>query len=311
MHRPLAGCRSTQNRIHRSVVHIILKIMNVAFIGLGNMGSPMARNLLQAGHQVTVFNRTREKASAIGGRVGTSPADVCRDNEAVFTMLADDQAVEEVFFGRDGLLSGLKPETIHISSSTISTALVRRLAAAHQATISAPVFGRPEAAESKRLLVVAAGQTALVERCRPLFDAIGRATFVAGAEPWQANAVKVCGNFMIASMLETFGEAFATLRKAKVDPHLFLEVMNALFASPVYANYGRMAADQQFEPAGFALRLGLKDVRLALQTAEECVSPMPLASLLRDQFLDAMAHGQESMDWSSVVKAAARGAGLD
>jgi len=284
--------------------------MNVAFIGLGKMGSAMARNLLRAGHQLTVYNRTREKAEAVGGRLAASPAEACRGSEAVFNMLSDDLAVEEVFFGSDGLLSALKPETIHISSSTISTALARKLAAAHAATISAPVFGRPDAAESKRLLVVAAGQLALVERSRPLFDAIGRATFVAGTEPWQANAVKLCGNFMIASMLETFGEAFATLRKANVNPHLFLEVMNALFASPVYANYGKMAADQQFEPAGFALRLGLKDVRLALDTAQECTSPMPLASLLRDRFLDAMAHGQESLDWSSVVKVSARGAGL-
>ena len=284
--------------------------MNIAFIGLGNMGSAMARNLLRAGHELTVYNRTREKAAAMGVRVAASPAEACRDCEAVVTMLADDHAVEEVFFGSAGLLSGFKAETIHISSSTISTALARRLASAHTATVSAPVFGRPEAAEAKKLLVVAAGQPELVERCRPLFDAIGRGTFVAGAEPWQANAVKVCGNFMIASMLETFGEAFATLRKANVDPHLFLEVMNALFASPVYANYGRMAADQHFEPAGFALRLGLKDVRLALETAQECVSPMPLASLLRDRFLDAMAHGQEAMDWSSIVKVSARGAGL-
>jgi 3-hydroxyisobutyrate dehydrogenase-like beta-hydroxyacid dehydrogenase len=284
--------------------------MNVAFIGLGNMGSAMARNLLRAGHELTVYNRTREKAAAIGARVATSPAEACRDCEAVFTMLADDRAVEEVFFGNDGLQSAMKAETIHISSSTISTALARRLASAHAATVSAPVFGRPDAAEAKRLLVVAAGQPALVERCRPLFDAIGRGTFVAGAEPWQANAVKLCGNFMIASMLETFGEAFATLRKANVDPHLFLEVMNALFASPVYANYGRMAADQQFEPAGFALRLGLKDVRLALETAEECVSPMPMASLLRDRFLDAMAHGQDALDWCSIVKVSARSAGL-
>jgi len=275
------------------------------------MGSAMARNLLRAGHELTVYNRTREKAAAIGARVADSPAEACRGCEAAISMLADDQAVEEVFFGDAGLLSAMKPETIHISSSTISTALARRLAAAHAATLSAPVFGRPDAAEAKRLLVVAAGQPALVERCRPLFDAIGRGTFVAGEEPWQANAVKLCGNFMIASMLETFGEAFATLRKAHVDPHLFLEVMNGLFASPVYANYGRMAAEQQFEPAGFALRLGLKDVRLALETAQECVSPMPLASLLRDRFLDAMAHGQEAMDWSSVVQVSARSAGLE
>jgi 3-hydroxyisobutyrate dehydrogenase-like beta-hydroxyacid dehydrogenase len=284
--------------------------MKLAFIGLGNMGSAMARNLVRAGHELIVYNRTREKAEAIGGRVAASPADASGDCEAVITMLADDHAVEEVFFGEDGVLSAIRPDTIHMSSSTISTALARRLAAAHVATISAPVFGRPEAAEAKKLLVVAAGPPPLVERCRPVFNAIGRASFVAGTENWQANALKLCGNFMIASMLETFGEAFATLRKANVDPHLFLEVMNSLFASPVYAGYGRAAADQRFEPAGFALLLGLKDVRLVLDTAQECLSPMPLASLLRDRFLDAMAHGQESLDWSSVVQVSARNAGL-
>jgi 3-hydroxyisobutyrate dehydrogenase-like beta-hydroxyacid dehydrogenase len=270
----------------------------------------MARNLLHAGFDVVVYNRSRGKADALGARVADSSAEACRDRDAVITMLADDRAVEDVFWGSGGMLEALQPGTIHISCSTISTALARRLAAAHAATVSAPVFGRPEAAEAKKLLVVPAGHSELVERCRPIFDAIGRATFVAGAEPWQANAVKLCGNFMIASMLETFGEAFATLRKSKVDPHLFLEVMNALFASPVYANYGRMAADQRFEPAGFALRLGLKDVRLGLETGLECNSPMPLASLLRDRFLDAMAHGQAEMDWSSLVRVSARGAGL-
>jgi 3-hydroxyisobutyrate dehydrogenase-like beta-hydroxyacid dehydrogenase len=133
---------------------------------------------------------------------------------------------------------------------------------------------------------------------------------VAGAEPWQANAVKLCGNFMIASMLESFGEAFATLRKANVDPHLFLEVMNALFGSPVYANYGGIVADERFEPVGFALKLGLKDMRLLLDTAQECASPMPFASVMRDQLLAALAHGQGDMDWSSFTKVAARNAGL-
>ena len=138
------------------------------------------------------------------------------------------------------------------------------------------MFGRPEAAEAKRLLVVPAGPAALIGKCRPIFDAIGRQTFVAGDEPW----------------------------------HLFLDVMNALFGSPVYANYGRAIADGQFEPAGFALKLGLKDVRLAVETAEECASPMPFASVLRDQLLAALAAGQGEMDWASVAKIAARNAGL-
>ncbi|HEV2691185.1 MAG TPA: NAD(P)-dependent oxidoreductase [Bryobacteraceae bacterium] len=295
----------------------ILAGMKLGFLGLGRMGSGMARNLLRAGHEVTVYNRSRAKAAALeadGARVADSPADACRAADAVLTMLADDRAVEELVFGNGGIISALPAAAIHISNSTISTALARRLAAEHskhgQNYLSVPVFGRPEAAENKKLLVVAAGAGELIERCQPILDAIGRQTFIAGAEPWQANAVKLCGNFMIASMIETFGEAFAVLRKADVSPHTFLDIMNALFASPVYSGYGRIIADEKFEPAGFALKLGLKDVRLALQTAEECAASMPFASILRDHLLSAIANGQADLDWSSVTQVSARSAGL-
>jgi 3-hydroxyisobutyrate dehydrogenase-like beta-hydroxyacid dehydrogenase len=291
--------------------------MDLAFIGLGKMGAGMARNLLRTGHTLAVYNRSREKAEALakdGARVADSPADACRDAEAVLTMLADDAALEHVVFGKDGILSASKRGLIHISHSTISTALARRLTAEHahrsQGYLSVPVFGRPEAAESKKLLVVAAGPSQLIDQCRPLFDAIGRQTFEVGSEPWQANAVKLCGNFMIMSMIESFGEAYATLRKAGVAPMSFFEIMNTLYGSPVVANYGRAIAEEKFEPAGFALRLGLKDMRLALATAEECSSPMPLASLVHDHLLSALAQGQGELDWSSVTRVAARNAGL-
>jgi 3-hydroxyisobutyrate dehydrogenase-like beta-hydroxyacid dehydrogenase len=291
--------------------------MNVAFIGLGKMGAGMARNVLRAGHTLSVFNRSREKAEALareGARVASSPADACRDAEVVLTMLADDHAVEDVVFGSGGILGALKNDRVHVSHSTIGTALARRLDAEHgrkaQGYVSAPVFGRPDAAESKRLLVVAGGEDKLIERCRPLFDAVGRQTFVAGSEPWQANALKLCGNFMIASMLESFGEAFATLRKADVAPGVFLDAMNALFGSPVYANYGRVIVEEKFDPPGFTLRLGLKDMRLLLQTAEECAAPMPVASVVRDHLVSGLARGQGEMDWSSVARVSARNAGL-
>ncbi len=291
--------------------------MKIAFIGLGKMGSGIARNLLRAGHDVTVYNQTREKAEALestGARVANSPAEACRGCDCAFTMLSDDDAVAQVVFGENGIASALANGAAHISSSTISTAFARRLADEHgkrgQGFLSAPVFGRPEAAENKKLIVVAAGKKELLDRYRPLFGAIGRETFDAGSQPWQANAVKLCGNFMIASMLETFSEAFATMRKAGIDHHLFLEVMNELFGSPVYKNYGTTIADEKFEPAGFALKLGLKDVRLAIEAAQELGVPMPFASALRDQFVSAMAHGQEQLDWSSVARVVARSAGL-
>ncbi len=281
------------------------------------MGSGMARNLLRAGHQMTVYNRTREKAQPLeaeGARVADSPAEAARNAEAVFTMLADDPAVSEVVFGKAGIASALKPGAAHISSSTISTALARQLAEKHAANkqvfISAPVFGRPEAAEAKKLIVVPAGDHEAVERFRPLFDAIGRATFVAGTEPSQANLVKLCGNFMIASMLETFGETFATMQKAGIKRSLFLEVMSELFGSPVYKNYGAAVAEQKFQPAGFALKLGFKDVRLAIEAAQELNVPLPFASLIRDHLLSAIANGQEEWDWSSVALVSARAAGI-
>ena len=252
----------------------------------------MARNLAAAGHKVTVYNRTRSKAEGLGAEVADSAAAACRGADVAITMLPDDGAVESIAH---------EVAVPHICASTISTALARRLAAHPAGYVSAPVFGRPEAAEARKLLVVAAGSEHLIQQYGPIFEAIGRQTFVAGAEPWQANALKLCGNFMIASMIESFGEAYATLEKTHVSPHLFLDVMCALFGSPVYANYGRIIADRKFEPAGFALSLGLKDVRLVLETALECMSPMPFASVMRDRLLDAAGHGQQDKDWSSVA----------
>ena len=291
--------------------------MKVAFIGLGRMGMGMARNLLRAGHSLMVYNRSREKAEALGGAgasVADSPADACRGAEVVMTMVADDHALEEVVFGNHGIAFAMKKGSIHLSHGTISTALARKLTAEHaqrnQGYVSVPVFGRPEAAEGRKLLVVAAGPRELVEHCRPLFDAIGRETFVVGVEPWQANVTKVCGNFMIIGMIEALGEAYATLRKAGVAPQAFLEIMNALFGSPFIANYGSIIAQEQFEPAKFALQLGLKDVRLVLAAADECAAPMPLASLVHDHLLSALAQGQGEMDWSSMTLVLARNAGL-
>ncbi len=292
--------------------------MNVGFVGAGKMGAGMARNLLRAGHQLTIYNRTREKAEALkgdGASVADSPADAARHAEAVFTILSDDSAVAEVVFGERGIASALPKGAVHISSSTISVAFGRKLAEEHrsrgQVFVSANVFGRPQAAENKELIVVAAGENATVQRLQPLFDAIGRKTFIAGNEPWQANAVKLCGNFMIASMLEAFSETFAVMRKAEIDHHLFLDVVNELFGSPVYKNYGTIVADEKFEPAGFVLKLGLKDVRQAIEAAQEFGAAMPFASVVRDHLVSAMAHGQENLDWSSIALVLARSAGLE
>ncbi len=233
-------------------------------------------------------------------------------------MLAEDSAVEQVVFGsrtQDGVLASLPKGATHISCSTISVRLSRRLAEAHAAAgqtyVSAPVFGRPEAAAAQKLWVVAAGAPDVLDRCAPVFDAVGQGTFRVGDDPATANSVKLAGNFTIAAMLETLGEAFAFVRKSGVAPDLFLQILNgALYKSPIYGNYGQLIADERFEPAGFALRLGLKDVRLALEAAEAVTTPMPLASLLHDHLLTQVACGRGSADWSAIAEVSARNAGL-
>ena len=291
--------------------------MKLGFVGLGRMGLGMARSLARTGHEVSAYNRTRDKAEALvrdGVAPVGSPAAACRGAAAVFTMVSDDAALSEVVRGKDGILGALTPNAVHISSSTVSAACAREIAALHagagQGFVSACVFGRPEVAEKGKLVIVAAGRPEVVERCRPLLGAIGRAVFIAGEEPWQANAAKLCGNFMIAGMMEAFSEAFAALRKANVPPQAFLDAMVELFGSALYANYGKIIMEERFDPAGFALKLGLKDANLVLDNARECAAPMPMASLVRDRLLSAFAQGWGELDWTSVSRVSAREAGL-
>ena len=291
--------------------------MRVGFIGLGNMGLPIARNLLKAGHELTVYNRTRSKAEALasaGAKVANSVAETSAA-EIVMTMLADDHAVEQATLGDGGILNTLARGGIHVSLSTISTALSRRLTEAHKARgqifIASPVFGRPDAAAAAQLVVVAAGPTEAVERVRPLLQAVGRKCFVIGTEPYSANAVKLAGNFLIASMLETLSEAFALTRKSGVEKATFLEIVNgSFFQSPIYENYGKIIIGEKFSPPGFALRLGLKDVRLVLAAGDEVAVPMPVASVIRDHFLSGVARGWGDMDWAALSKVVAEDAGL-
>ena len=291
--------------------------MKIGFIGLGNMGLPMARNLLRAGHELTVYNRTRQKAEALasaGARIANSLAEAAAA-EVVMTMLADDLAVEQATLGDEGILACLASAGVHVSLSTISTALSRRLTAAHaaheQSFVASPVFGRPDAAQAARLVLVAGGRPEAIERVRPLLEAIGRKLFVIGPEPYSANAVKLAGNFLIASMIESLAEAFTMARKSGVDPAVMLEIFNgSFFQSPIYENYGKIILGEKFSPAGFALRLGLKDLRLVLAAAEEAAAPMPVASVIRDHFVSAVARGWADLDWSALAKVVAGDAGL-
>jgi len=292
--------------------------MKVGFVGLGNMGLPMAQHLQAAGHALTVYNRTASKAEPLvakGAKLAQTPGDAARDAEVVFTMLADDRAMEEVLFAEDSLLEAMKPGAVHVSSSTISVSLAQFLTESHaesgQGFVSAPVFGRPEAAQAKQLWVIAAGEKQHVERCRPLLEAIGRGLTVLGESAPSANVVKLSGNFLIASMIEALGEAFALARKAGVEPKTFLEVYQSVFAkSPIFERYASLIAGGQYEPPGFALRLGLKDMSLVLEAAGDAQVPMPLASLLRDNYLGGVARGMGELDWAALGELAAERAGL-
>lgn len=291
--------------------------MHIGFIGLGNMGNGMALNLLKAGHSVTAYNRSPAKVDALAQRGATAArtvADACR-GDVVQTMLADDDAVEQVTLGPGGVVASLPPGGIHVSSSTISVALARRLTAAHadagQSYIAAPVFGRPEAAAAAKLFVIAAGAPAALDAVAPVFDAIGQRTFVVSEQPYSANLVKLSGNFLIATVIESLGEAIALVEKAGVDPVNYVDILTStLFNAPAYKTYGDLIARKSFEPAGFAATLGLKDVRLALQAAEELTVPLPLGSLLRDRFLTLLANGGGQLDWSAIATLAERDAGI-
>lgn len=291
--------------------------MKVGFIGLGNMGSGMAGRLLGAGQEVAVYNRTPGKAEALiaqGANSAQRVADACR-GDVVITMLADDVAVEGVVFEDRGVLASLRKGAIHISMSTISVALSEKLVAAHvkagQQFVSAPVFGRPEAAAAGKLFVATAGAPGALDACMPLFEAMGQKTFRLGDQPPIVNLVKLSGNFLIASVIESLGEAMALVGKAGVDRHQYLDLLTStLFTAPVYKIYGGLIADRKFTPAGFVAPLGLKDIRLTLAAAENLRVPMPLASLLRDRLLTLLATGGEALDWSAIGGLAAKDAGI-
>ena len=292
--------------------------MKIGFIGLGQMGAAMAANLLKAGHEVAVYNRTANKAEALvrlGAHAQRSVEAVCAA-EVVITMLADDDALEGVVFGNAGMLASLKKGAAHISSSTISVALSKRLAAAHadagQHYLAAPVFGRPDAAASGKLFVVVAGQPKLVDTYMPLFRDLGQKTFVMSGQAENANLVKLSGNFLIAAVIESLGEALALIGKAGLDQQQYLDLLTStLFDAPVYKTYGRLIVERRFEPAGFAAPLGQKDIRLTLAAAETLNVPLPLASLLRDRFLTLIARGGEALDWSAIGQLAAHDSGLE
>jgi len=282
--------------------------MKTGFIGLGHMGSAMAANLVKAGHDVTVFNRSSGKARALlelGAHEAARIADAC-NGEVVITMLADDTALAHVVLAEGGVIASLRKGAIHVSMSTISVAFSKELAQAHaeagQRFVAAPVFGRPDMAAAGKLYIVAAGDFAAVDECKSLFDALGQKTFPVSTEPAAANLVKLSGNFLQAAAIEALGEAIALVGNAGIDRRAFVDLLTStLFTAGAYKIYGGLIAEGRYQPAAFAAPLGHKDIRLALEAAESPRVPMPLGSLLHERFLRLLAQGGDTLDWTTIA----------
>ena len=290
--------------------------MKVGVIGLGAMGSGLAESLLRAGHEVVAWNRSKaplEPLRVKGAHVADAPADAFAA-DAVVTMLANDEAVREVILD-GGVLKHADGGTVHVMSATISVALAKELEEVHAkervALVCAPVLGRPDVAEKGELNVLAAGAPAALAKVRPVLEAIGRKTWMLGEQPHKANVAKLGVNYMIAATIELLAEIFAFTEKSGLDPKVFFEMAtNTLFAAPAFKTYGGLILERNFEPAKFKLELGLKDVRLALAAGEAAEVPLPFASVLRDNFLDAVAHGAADKDWAAMSEVSFRRAGL-
>ncbi len=278
--------------------------MKIGFLGLGHMGSPMALRLLAAGHEVTVWNRTRARTEALataGATVAATAAEAVRDAEAVLTTLFDDAAHERVVF-EEGVLDALRPGALHISLSTISVALCERLTDEHarrgQQFLAAPVFGRPKVAEEGRLWIVVAGPAESVAKARPLLEPLSRGISVIGSEPRQAHALKLGGNFLISAMIHSLGEAFVYAAAQGIEPETFLEtVNNALFQSPFYATYGNVMLHPPKEP-GATIELGAKDLGLLREAAAARNTHLSLADNLAEVFVKARQAGLGGEDWA-------------
>jgi 3-hydroxyisobutyrate dehydrogenase-like beta-hydroxyacid dehydrogenase len=287
----------------------------LGFIGLGNMGEPMAANLLRAKYDLRVYNRTKSKAASLvqqGASFAEHPADVAEPGGIVLTMLADDRALEEICLGKPSFVERLGNGGIHVSMSTISPATARQLAKHHQkygvSYVAAPVFGRPEAASAAKLFVCAAGATLAKKKVEPLLSVIGQQTFDFGEDPGAANVVKLCGNFLVASSIEALAELLTLAQKNGVSKKAVADMIGRF--SPLHQGYANIMAEGRFEPAGFRFALGLTDINLILGTASASLTPMPLASLLHDRWLTSIAKGRQNLDWSAIALDVAEEAGI-
>ncbi|MGP8232846.1 MAG: NAD(P)-dependent oxidoreductase [Methylovirgula sp.] len=289
--------------------------MDIGFIGLGGMGSAMASRLIAAGHRVLVWNRSQaavEKLRGEGAQPVATPAEAFQA-DTVLTMLASDEVIDEVIVA-PGLLGVARPGLVHLVTATISVDYAKKLEKLHAeagvAYIGAPVLGRPDVAAKGELNILAAGAVADIARVKPVLDAIGKATWIVGTEPHLANVAKLAANFVLVSAIEAMSEAFAFCERQNVSPEKIAGILTGtLFAAPAYKTYSAAILERKFE-AGFKLALGLKDVRLMLAASEKAGAPLPFASVVRDNFVDAIAHGEGDKDWAAVSRVAFRRAAL-
>jgi 3-hydroxyisobutyrate dehydrogenase-like beta-hydroxyacid dehydrogenase len=283
--------------------------MKVGFIGLGRMGRAMVRRILDGGHDVSIYNRTPEKAAEFsdsGARVAVTVSESCDDREVVITMVADDAALEAVTLGPGGVRDSLPAGAIHLAMGTHGVGPIRALRDAHAAAgqrfAAAPVLGRPEAVEAGELKIVAGGPADALEECAALFQELGRHTFQAGPLPESASAIKLANNFVLGCAIEVMGEAFSLVRKYDVVPDVFYEVMtDGLFSAPAYKTYGRIIVEEDYDRVGFTAELGLKDANLILRAADLARLPLPSANAWRDRLLGAIARGDGERDWAVVA----------
>ena len=290
-------------------------IKRIGVVGLGHMGHAFAVNLVADGHQVSVYDRDLKRAAEVTGARPAKELDNLADCDVVLTSLPDDDALSTVALGPKGLAGILAPHAVHISTSTVSPGISRRVAAEHasrgQDYVAAPVLGNPDFARERKLFVLAAGSPSAMGKVRPLLERLGQRLFVIGDEPATANLVKLAANVLTATTLECMGEVLALLRKGGVDRHLAYDVLtNSLFDSRVHKSYGGKIVEERYSPPGMAARLAIKDVRLALAEAERAAVPMPAASLVHDRLVGLVARGWAELDWSALGLLAAVDAGL-
>ena len=292
--------------------------MKVGFIGTGRMGQAMVGRLLEAKHEVGVYNRTAAKAKPLadaGAHIVGSIADAARHGDAVYTMLADDAALEDVVFQNGGLLASLPNGGIHVCAGTHGIPVIRKIKAAHaengQHLVCAPMLGRPELVSSGTAGIVASGPAEAMAKCKPAFDAIGRRTFEAGADPEAATAIKIANNFVLGCAIEAMGEGFSLTRKYGVETSVFYDVMtDGLFNCSAYKVYGKIMVDESYAKVGQMAVLGLKDANLALEAGGLKGVPLPSGNVWRDRLVGAVAHGDGDKDWAVMALEQARASGL-